>query len=50
MSNENNTDDDLMKDFEALQRELEKSKKAIDREVEILKGKIEELTEKKEKA
>ena len=49
MSNENDTEADLMTEYESLQRGLEKNKKAIDKEVEILRGKIEEMTEDEER-
>ena len=45
MNNEGSSETDWRKDFQSLQKELEKNKKTIDREIERLNGTIKEMTE-----
>jgi len=45
MNKEDSPEADWRKDFQSLQKELEKNKKAIDREIERLNGTIKEMTE-----
>ena len=48
IENENDTEDDINKDFESLERDIEKNKKTLDRQTDILNDAIKEMTDDKE--